>query len=132
MTVFNEKMDALSDFWFADAGADEDVEKMAEYIMMSGVYGNQTNYYLGGILRGAYSEKKSSFILSRLFPSRAAAQDRYPVLKKLPFLLPFIWVVRIISALFSEKDFSAELNSASSVTEEDKNSFKLFIEKNGL
>ena len=130
--VFNDKMDILCECWFEDGKVNEDVEEMAEYIMLSGVYGNRTNHYLGGILRGAYSDKKSSFVLSRLFPSRVVAQNRFPVLKKFPFLLPFIWVVRIVSAVFSKKDFSVEIESASSVSQEDKKDFQYFIEKNGL
>lgn len=132
LMVFNEKMDSLSEYWFGSGDADSDTEEMAEYVMLSGVFGNQTNYYLGGILRGAYGEKKSSFILSRLFPPRKMVQDRYPVLKKLPFLLPVIWIVRIISALFSKKDYSAEIESADAVSQEEKKAFSEFISKNGL
>lgn len=132
LTVFNKKMDALSECWFGDGVADNGMEELAEYVLLSGVFGNQVNHYMAGILRGDYGDKKSSFILKRLFPSRKKAQDRYPVLKKLPFLLPVIWIVRIISALFSKKDFSDELQSADSVSQAEKDSFLQFIRKNGL
>lgn len=132
LTVFNEKMDALSEYWFGEGVAGSDIEELAEYVLLSGVFGNQVNHYMSGVLRGDYSEKKSSFILKRLFPSRKKAQDRYPILKKFPFLLPVIWVVRIISALFSKKDFSAEIETTNSVSQDDKAAFSEFIRKNGL
>lgn len=130
--IFSTRMDALAEYWFGEDAADDDIEEMAEYVLLSGVFGNQTNHYLGGILRGVYSEKKSSFILARLFPSRKTMQDRYPILKRLPFLLPVIWVIRILTALLSEKDYSAEIESADSVSEEEKRTFSDFISKNGL
>ena len=100
--------------------------------MLSGVFGNKTNHYLGGILRGIYSEKKISFIMARLFPSRKLTQDRYPILKKMPFLLPLIWVIRIVSAFFSKIDYSEEIQITNSVTKEEKAAFSQFISKNGL
>lgn len=132
LSVFNDKMDSLCEYWFEDGAQTDDIEELSEYILLSGVYGNQTNHYLGGILRGDYGSKKSDFILSRLFPKKEKIQDRYPVLKKIPFLLPFIWIVRILTAVFSKKDYSAEIESAEAVTEEEKLVFADFIKKNGL
>ena len=132
LDLFNSRMDKLAEYWFGNGPADDDIEETAQYIMLSGVFGNQTNHYLGGILRGAYSEKKSSYILSRLFPLRKTVQDRYPVLKKMPFLLPFIWIVRIITALFAKKDYTAEIGVSDAVSKEDKQAFSQFISKNGL
>ncbi len=132
LSIFNDKIDSLCQYWFEDGVKTDDVEELSEYILLSGVFGNQTNYYLGGILRGDYGSKKSDFILSRLFPKREKLQDRYPVLKKMPLLLPLIWIVRILSAVFSEKDYSAEIESAKSVKEEEKRVFAEFIKKNGL
>ncbi len=131
LQVFNEKMDALCEYWFGDGAQSDDIVEMAEYVLLSGVFGNRVNQYLGGILRGEYGKNKASFILKRLFPSRKGAQDRYPILKKMPFLLPIIWVVRIVSALFSKKNFTGEVNNAGSVSEEEKDNFSRFIRKNG-
>ena len=132
LSVFNDKMDSLCEYWFEDGAQTDDIEELSEYILLSGVYGNQTNHYLGGILRGDYGSKKSDFILSRLFPKKEKIQDRYPILKKIPFLLPIIWIVRILTAVFSKKDYSAEIESAEAVTEEEKLVFADFIKKNGL
>ena len=132
LTVFSKRLDALSEVWFGSDEADESIEELSDYVLLSGVFGNKINHYMGGILRGDYSDKKSSFILSRLFPPRAKIQDRYPVLKKIPFLLPIFWVIRIISAIFSKKDYSAEVESVDSVTQAQKEAFACFMQKNGL
>ncbi len=132
LTTFAQRLDALADAWFADGEYNDDIEEMSDYILLGGVFGNKVNHYMGGILRGDYGDKKSSFILKRLFPPRTKIQDRYPVLKKLPILLPLVWIVRIISAVFSKNDYSAEIDNADSVTRAQKESFALFMKKNGL
>lgn len=132
LTVFNEKMDRLSAVWFENDAVSDDIAEMSDYVLLSGVFGNKVNHYMSGILRGEYNEKKSSFILSRLFPSRAHLQGRYPVLIKYPFLLPFIWIIRIFSAVFGKKDVGAEIENMNSVSDEEKLNFTEFMRKNGL
>ncbi len=132
LSVFNDKMDALCEYWFGDYDGNDDVEQMAEFVLLSGVFGNQTNHYLGGILKGDYGNKKSDFVFARVFPKREKVKDRYPILKKAPFLLPLIWIVRIITTIFSKKDYKSELESVKAVSEEDKNIFAEFMKKNGL
>ncbi|MBR0535071.1 MAG: nucleotidyltransferase family protein [Clostridia bacterium] len=130
--LFAQRLDKLCECWFEDGEFSDDVQDMADYIMLSGVFGNETNHYMGGILRGDYGDKKSSYLISRLFPQKSKMQDRYPVLKKYPFLLPLLWVVRIFAAIFGKKDISSEINNASSVSQEQKEEFKAFMQKNGL
>lgn len=132
LSEFCKRMDSLSDFWFANGTGDESLQEMADYIVLSGVFGNETNHYLSGILRGDYSESKSSFVLSRAFPPVSKLKDRYPVLKKAPFLLPFIWLLRIVSALLGKKAYKDEIKTANSVTDDEKQIFASFIRKNGL
>jgi hypothetical protein len=132
LTTFAQKMDEVAEAWFGNGEYNEDIEEISDYILLGGVFGNRVNHYMGGILRGDYGDKKASFVLKRLFPPKAKIQDRYPVLKRFGFLLPFIWVVRIISAVFSKKDYSAEIDNADSVTQEQKAIFARFMQKNGL
>ncbi len=132
LTTFARKMDELAEAWFGNGEYTEDIEEISDYVLLGGVFGNQVNHYMGGILRGDYSDKKSSFLLKRLFPPKVKLQDRYPILKRFAFLLPFIWVVRIVSALFSKKDYSTEIDNVDSVTQEQKETFARFMEKNGL
>ncbi len=132
LSVFEHKLDCLADYWFAGGTANDDIDELAEYVMLSGVFGNETNKYLNSFLRGEYSDKKSSFVFKRLFPSAKILSPRYPKLNKLPFLLPFYWIVRIIEALFNKTDIAGEIKEFDSANAEDKDNFKEFMQKNGL
>jgi hypothetical protein len=132
LSKFNERMNALCDYWFGDATPDESIMAMAQYIFLSGVYGTQTNTYMSGISRGEYSKGKSSYFLNRLFPGYKSMSARYPVLKKCPFLLPLFWFVRIVSAVFGKEDFKQEVKNVSATSNDDVASHLDFIKENGL
>lgn len=132
LRVFNDRMNALCDYWFDGAASDESVQTMAQYIFLSGVYGTQTNTYMSGIGRGEYSEGKSSYFIRRLFPPFKLMSARYPILKRLAFLLPLFWAIRIISALFGKDDFKKEVRNVRSATADDVAVHLDFLKENGL
>ncbi len=132
LTEFGKSMDRLSDFWFSDGEYEESVKETADYIMLSGVFGNQTNYYLSGIIKGDYSDKKSSYFLTRLFLPYKLMKKRYPILKKLPFLLPLLWVVRLFGALKDREKYTKEASEVNSVDNSAKDRQIEFLKRNGL
>ncbi len=132
LTVFDKRLTELSDYWFKDGVGSEDIEETAEYVFMSGVFGNQVNGYLGNILHGSSSESKALYYLKRLLPPLFQMRVRYPILKKIPLLLPIFWGVRLFSFTVSERDVSGEIDAVNSVGEQEQAKFKSFIEKNGL
>ncbi len=132
LSVFSQKLDLLAEFWFGDGEKTGDVSELSDYVILSGVFGNETNYHMSSILRGDYGDKKSSFILARLFPSADKISPRYPILKKAPFLLPFVWLVRILSAIFGKKDVSGEIKGFEKASKENTDEFSAFMKKNGL
>ena len=132
LTVFGQRMDALAEFWFGDGNGDESLIEMGEYIILSGVFGNETNDYLSGIIRGDYTEKKSSYFLSRLFLPYKLMKKRYPILKKLPFLLPLMWIIRFFSALGNSGKYAQEAQNVNSVDSGEKDKQIEFLKKNGF
>ncbi len=132
LKAFNERMNALCDYWFDGAQADESVQAMAKYIFLSGVYGTQTNTYMSGIGRGEYGDDKPAYFLKRLFPPYKSMSARYPVLKKQAFLLPLFWIVRIISALFGKDDFKKEVKNVTSTSSDEVSAHLDFLKENGL
>ena len=132
LEVFAGRMDALVENWFGATLPDEDMEELTDYIILSGVFGTQTNYYLSGIIRGEYTEKKSSYFLTRIFLPFKLMKKRYPILHKMPFLLPLMWLVRIFSAIGKGEKFSQEAKNISSVDEQEKDKQIAFLKKNGL
>ncbi len=132
LKIFNDRMNALCDYWFEGSRADESVQAMAQYIFLSGVYGTQTNTYMSGIGRGEYSDDKSAYFIKRLFPPYKSMSARYPVLKKVPFLLPLFWLIRIISAAFGKEDFKKEVKNVASTSNDEVTAHLDFLRENGL
>ena len=132
LKTFNDRMNALCAYWFDGAAADASIQAMAQYIFLSGVYGTQANTYMSGVGRGEYNESKSSYFIRRLFPPFKSMSARYPVLKRLAFLLPLFWVVRIVCAVFGKEDFKSEVKSVNAKTDGDVAAHLDFLAENGL
>ena len=99
LNQFNKKIEDLCEFWF-EAGEGNDITKeMSDFIILSGVFGNETNNYLSGVAQGRLEDNSNAYFLKRLFPPLKTMAYRYTVLKKLPFLLPVFWGIRIISSV---------------------------------
>lgn len=73
--------------------------EMFSYVLESGLYGNQSNA-VANMLR---NEGKSKYWRQRLFPSRQYMAKVFPIVKKIPILIPLLWVVRLVSAPFSKE-----------------------------
>lgn len=132
LDVFNGRMDELCDCWFGNAEYTPATEQMAHYIFLSGVYGTQANTYMSGVGRGEYDDKKSSYFIRRIFPPLKVMGARYPVLKKASFLLPVMWLVRILSAVFSKESFANEVKNVTSASGDDIKAHLEFLKENGL
>ena len=132
LKVFNDRMNALCDYWFNGAAADESVQAMAQYIFLSGVYGTQTNTYMSGIGRGEYGDDKSAYFIKRLFPPYKSMSARYTVLKRLAFLLPIFWIIRIVSAVFGKEDFRKEVKNVAETSNDAVMAHLDFLKENGL
>jgi hypothetical protein len=102
---FFKKVSALAQYWFGDGECTEDVDRMIQYIMGSGVHGN-TRHSLGNHLRDQYGEGVRFFRLKyfwkRLFVSKEVLYTRYPRAKKWKILLPFCWIHRLFTAVSDE------------------------------
>ena len=129
---FAEQLDSLSEFWFGKGECTPFVEEISEYIILSGVFGNEVNSYLGGISRGEYDRNKNSYFIRRILPPLETMRIRYGVLNKFPVLLPLFWVIRIAQALINPKAVSGEAKTVLSVDEAQKKDYEAFIGKMGL
>ncbi len=68
---------------------------------------------------------RMSNIISRIFPPLSFMKRRYDVLEKLPLLLPFFWVIRIICFPFKKDRLSMNVKRFKSVNKDEK----LFIDE---
>lgn len=112
--TFLRELEQLADVWFSDAEPTSVSAQLGDYIADCGVYGNEENK-LHSEMRKVSSGRGDSrlkYILRRFFLPYHAMKIEYPVLRKLPFLLPFLWVYRAFYALMHRRaKLSAEMNS---------------------
>ncbi len=132
LTLFNQRMTELSEHWFGDARGSEIIKTTAEFILLSGVFGSQINSYLSEITRNDNEKSKVYYFLRRLFPSLSQMKFRYKILCKLPFLLPIFWGVRLIAFTLEKSNKTDEIKVANSVTDNQRTSFKSFMNEIGL
>lgn len=127
---FNNSFTKLTEYWFLNGEADETTKKMAEYIILSGAYGTDINFFVNSVLR--ISDNKKSYFLERLFPKRETLSYRYPVLKKYKFLLPLFWIIRIFSTVFDFKRIRNEATGVANVEADTKQKQEVFLKNVGL
>ncbi len=109
LRAFHENIVHTADVWFADAAPTPVTEHITERIVESGAYGikeiKNTAFAAKESAReqsvGAAKRKK---ILHYIFLPYAQMKKKYPVLERVPPLLPVMWVVRWVSALFGRRD----------------------------
>lgn len=87
---------ALSEVWFGGKTPDDSLTAMEQYIIRGGTYGTYENH----VEFQLKSKSKLGYVFSRLFPSLKHMKLQYPVLRKAPVLLPFMWIFRILTKPF--------------------------------
>ena len=86
--------------WFEDGESTEKTEFIAEFLFSSGAWGEAETHKVSQIA------KRGRIALTRslLFPNRFIMEQKYPVLKKCPILLPIFWPVRWVTGLLLRRD----------------------------
>ena len=106
---FHQNVVCLLKLWFQDEKGNETSEFLGEFIFQSGVWGDVESHYLAQEAKdqknaSSFAAGKLKSILRVIFPSRAYAQVSYPILRKAPILLPFMWVVIWVRTLLFRRD----------------------------
>lgn len=99
--TFAKEIDKLSDICFSNEDGDVFYSNILDYIFSGMAYGTFKN-------RVAVTQSKKGnnafvFIIKRLFYPYKKMVIVYPILKKLPILLPFCWAVRFFKMIFDGK-----------------------------
>ena len=96
LLVFEEKAKELSEKWMSGTdNVDPVISEFEEYIIHGGVYG--TSQQMIAVRNNKTGRVKHFF--ERVFLPYNTIKIRYPILNKIPVLLPFCWVVRWFSLL---------------------------------
>lgn len=126
---FARKIRNLYHCMFSDSEYDDDLKTMENYIVLGAPVKNAE-----ASAKAALTQKsKIASLFEIAFPNFTHMKTRYPILKKVPFLLPIFWVIRIFQNTFT-KD-KVLLKKREQLTSYDKQSTEIMREifdKSGL
>ena len=91
-----QKIYANLDYLFSHKG--EMSSQTKELIFSGSTYGSHTHR----IYNSMRANGKWKYVIARLFPPRKVLINRFKILRPMPFLLPFVWIYRLIHHLFSD------------------------------
>lgn len=94
---FAENIKNIAYKWFGTNKID-DFDEIESFILKGSNLMNRVNYSIGE------NDGKFKFLLQLLFPKMEIMQEKFPVLKKFPLLLPAMWITRIGKDVFSKED----------------------------
>ena len=129
---------AMIEYWFNEGPKTEKLEFMTDYIMVSGNWGTyENNIKSSGVreaqLAGSTGKGRFQSIRKALFPDLENLQLRYGILKKIPVLLPVMWVWRWIdAALHRRNNVKSLTRQVSQVCTTDFSDFEESLEYVGL
>ena len=110
LLTFYDNVRRLLDVWFGDAPMDGISEHISQFVFGSGNWGDADSRALSFGVRDQHHEvgagkSRLAWIRRVLFPELQAMRQKYTVLRKAPWLLPVMWLVRpFYKLLFERKD----------------------------
>lgn len=130
LASFNDSFTRLTKYWFMGGESCKTIKEMSDYIILSGAYGTDVNFYVNSVLR--LTDNKKEYFTERIFPKYETMCYRYPILKKSKILLPLFWVIRILSTIFDIKRIKNEATGVATVEADSKEKQDKFLKNVGL
>lgn len=124
--------------WFDSQPATDITDFITAIIFNSGVYGTSEVHYLSEALKRSKGGESAKTVRWRMYFSivflpYSGMCEKYPVLKKCPVLLPFLWVYRIFTALlFGRRNVKAQHRRLNTAQEENINDYHQALNYVGL
>lgn len=137
LDVFYKNVLRVIDVWFDEADSDEITDYITENIFSGGAYGSsEKNRIATETISDSedVSSKKSYFgrVFGKVFPSYKEMCYSYPILEKWPVLLPFMWIARAFSFVFSPAKRKRMKETMNVISPENINSYELSLKYVGL
>lgn len=130
LLVFAEQCRKLSKVWLENIESNQLLDKMEEFIVTGGVYGNAENRVS---VKKSREGGKVRYIFSRIFVPYDKLKRYYPILEKHPLLTPFMqvkrWFMLLRPSVYKMAKKEMELSNKSN---KNINSTKEFLENIGL
>lgn len=124
LTEFYGNICRLLAVWFEDAPGDEKMDFMTDFIFDSGSYGSDESHTVSRAIRDTRHtlpgvSGRMMYLWKTAFPPVMTLQNKYRILRKCPWLLPVVWLVRpVYKVLFERKTLGAQRRNLAAVSPE--------------
>lgn len=120
--------------WFASEESTDLTDFMTKKIFDSGAYGTKESKVNADAVRTSNTGKgmKIKKVFGWIFPSFKGMCQKYRFLKKVPILLPIMWVVRWVQVLFAPSKIKARKKELDMLSQESVNQFASELDYVGL
>ncbi|MGM9553387.1 MAG: nucleotidyltransferase family protein [Faecousia sp.] len=133
LTEFAATLERLAECWFGGREGDAVTDELGAYIFGSGTFGTDKQRVADRILREQEKNNRVLYVLRRVFLPYKTMCAYFPSLKKVPFLLPFYWIFRILRGIFCRNQkLSEEINTVFRTTDEAVSERAAFYRRCGL
>lgn len=138
LAAFYENVMMTCAVWFDAAAPTEMTDFLSNVIVNSGAYGNGETQRVSWAVRISQEDSSGKkahlrWKLEVIFLPYWKMCLKYPVLKKLPVLLPFFWVVRWVETLlFRPKNIRKQIEHAKEMKPEDIEQYRRALDYVGL
>ena len=124
LLVFYRNVCRLLDVWFAGAPADPVTEEITDHIFSGGTFGDprkrSLHWEVMGLLRDQPGKgMRVKLFLRAAFPPADYLYADYPVLRKAPWLLPGVWILRLARKLPQTQRLRKKAKLLGTMTQED-------------
>lgn len=107
LLTFYRNIRRLIQVWFDGTPEDEMSEYLTEFIFSSGSWGQMETKILSRTLRDSKRSVlgfsgRLIYIRNTLFPGVDVLREKYTILKKVPWTLPLVWIIRPFYKVFFE------------------------------
>ena len=101
---FHDNMKRVMDHWFEGCPSDDVTELISQFIMGSGSWGGMEAHVLSMEARKAKdSGSKVRALLAAVFPPAWALENKYRILRRRRWMLPFVWGWRWVHTVLFER-----------------------------
>lgn len=138
LDVFHGNMLRLLKMWFEDGAGDCVMEIISEFIFSSGSFGVDEMRVLSRAVRdeknsGPSSNGKIRYLWQTAFPGVQVLRNKYTILKKYPWMLPGVWIVRPVYKIMRErKSLDKQVKCLEALTKENLDLRRELLDAVGL
>lgn len=131
--VFNQQLVKIADIWFAGANDDGTTDDIQKYFLKTSTYGNIDSVdAIKLINENGEDISKVAYYKKRIFPGADYLYKRYNIKRRIPLLLPFLWIYRVVSMIFVKDRVMKEFSATNNVSQQDIDSSRTLYKKLGL